>query len=151
MRHASFRSAAGCYGYSRYMVNRNYTVDERIQSVLNGLPGPTTLQWSAREMAVADRDQMPAWIERLREAEAAIRQMRAQLEGALSGRVCGYCGNKVGGRSDRKFCSNACRQMSHRASRLQASLLRRQPSSSLSSASRAMPLRSRPLEVRPSG
>lgn len=101
------------------MVNRKYTVDERIQSLVGWLPTKGSLVWSGRELSLADRGRMPEWIQNLRESEAAIRQMRAQLEGALSGRVCGYCGNKVGGRSDRKFCSAACRQVAHR-SRMQS-------------------------------
>lgn len=101
------------------MANRKYTVDERIQAVVNSLQVKGAFVWSGRELSLADRGKMPEWIQELRGAEAEIRQMRAQLEGALSGRVCGYCGYKVGGRSDRKFCSAACRQMAHR-SRMQS-------------------------------
>lgn len=97
------------------MVNRNYTVDERVERTVLSLPTRGSLRWTGREMAQVDPSRIAAWADQLHETESEIRQMRAQLEGVASGRVCGYCGNKVGGRRDRKYCSGACRQMGHRA------------------------------------
>jgi len=69
------------------------------------------------ELSRLDREQMPWWIEALREAETNIRRLRGQLEAVLTNedRHCPVCGTAVTGRADQVYCGAACRQRARRA------------------------------------
>jgi hypothetical protein len=64
-----------------------------------------------------DREQLPWWIENLKEAEANIRRLRGRLEAILDGseRRCPVCDTAVTGRADQLYCGATCRQRARRA------------------------------------
>ena len=64
-------------------------------------------------------DVEPWWIEELVKAEQSIRRLRTQLEAlaAESPRTCARCRQPMGGRADRKYCSDRCRIEAHRSRR----------------------------------
>lgn len=57
----------------------------------------------------------PWMIDHLAKAETTVRDLRHQLEAHLtkSPRRCARCGDPIGGRSDRRFCSDRCRIAAH--------------------------------------
>lgn len=59
---------------------------------------------------------LAARIEHMRGAEVEARTERLRLEALQAGddRACPVCGAAIVGRSDRRFCSPACRQRAHR-------------------------------------
>ncbi|MGH9187587.1 MAG: hypothetical protein ACRD0U_17520, partial [Acidimicrobiales bacterium] len=59
---------------------------------------------------VAQLDIEPWWLEHLAEAERSIRRLRGQLEALSqdSPRTCEQCGTPIGGRADRRYCSDLC-------------------------------------------
>jgi len=63
-----------------------------------------------------DLDVQEWWVDKLREAERSIRDLRVQLEARLVGndRRCLRCGKRVAGRADKKYCSDRCRIEAHR-------------------------------------
>lgn len=65
---------------------------------------------------------VPDLIETAREAETSARRVRQWFESLLDpatpDRHCPVCSAAIRGRSDRRYCSDACRQKAHRASRL---------------------------------
>lgn len=66
----------------------------------------------------ADRITVEPWmVDRLREGEAQLRRLRLQIERRLvegQEQLCAQCRRPIVGRTDRKFCSNRCRQAAHR-------------------------------------
>lgn len=66
----------------------------------------------------ADRITIEPWmVDSLREGEARLRRLRLQIEQHLAGQrgqSCAQCRRPIVGRTDRKFCSNRCRQAAHR-------------------------------------
>lgn len=86
--------------------------DRRMEMVVTS----AAADFPAEDLPKLDREQLPAWIDGLREAEAATRQLRYKLEALARGgeRKCWACGGPVVGRSDRVYCSATCRQRGHR-------------------------------------
>ena len=72
-------------------------------------------------VGVDDVELAPWMVESLREAEAATRRLRIAIEQRLAGvqRTCGRCVGEISGRSDRRYCSDACRQAGHRSRRIE--------------------------------
>lgn len=68
------------------------------------------------DLAKLDRDRLPAWIEELKQAEAATRLLRYRLEDLLreQERRCHACGGPVTGRRDRVYCGATCRKRANR-------------------------------------
>lgn len=68
---------------------------------------------------VGDVTVEPWMITDLRAAEAAVRQLRRQMEQRLAGtpRTCAGCGRPLAGRADRRYCSGRCRQGALRSRR----------------------------------
>lgn len=68
------------------------------------------------DLSRLDREQLPWWIDHLKQAEASTRQLRRQLESLLAGdsRLCPVCDRAVTGRQDRIYCGAACRQRARR-------------------------------------
>jgi plasmid stabilization system protein ParE len=63
--------------------------------------------------AALQRLDIQRWmVDELREAEASVRRLRGRLEAAMNtdARRCDHCGELLGGRADRRTCSNPCRQ-----------------------------------------
>jgi hypothetical protein len=69
------------------------------------------------DLSRLDREQIPRWIDTLREAEANIRHLRGQLTAILqnSGRSCPVCDTAVTGPVDGTYRSATCRQRARRA------------------------------------
>jgi hypothetical protein len=70
------------------------------------------------DFAKLDLSKVEWWVSELREAEASIRRLRQRLTQLVEpeiGRPCDGCGETMTGRTDRRFCSSACRQRAYRS------------------------------------
>jgi hypothetical protein len=65
---------------------------------------------------IAGSEELPKWIEELRDAETNLRRFRLRLEALHTGSslTCAYCGKEFHGRKGAKFCSPSHRAMSSR-------------------------------------
>jgi len=75
--------------------------------------------WSDADLAALDRSQVESWVVELREAERSVRRLRKRLAAlvdfeASAGTACDVCEAPMVGRSDRRYCSAACRQRAYR-------------------------------------
>ncbi len=68
------------------------------------------------DYASLDPDRLEEWVTQLREVERDIRRLRLRLAHELNGpgAECDQCGAPVLGRTDRRYCSPACRQRAYR-------------------------------------
>lgn len=101
------------------MVRRppNYNANELVERIVLACnPGQDPLEGVKMHGSLDDLDPelFEPWVADLREAEKNIRQLRYQLESLRTGRKCATCGGPVVGRSDRAYCSAACRVEMHR-------------------------------------
>src|SRR4051812_23939004 len=89
------------------------TLQERIQRAVADIGAP---DFSVEQLASVVVE--PWWVDHLAASERAIRELRHRIEALTTDhhqRTCNQCGMPISGRSDRKFCSDACRIKAHRA------------------------------------
>lgn len=103
-------------GHRRFDPNR--AVEQTI--LQSGFSGAVTELMDDDAYASLDRDRLEEWIEGLREVERDLRRLRLRLTHELAepdagrGAECAQCGSPVLGRTDRRYCSPACRQRAYR-------------------------------------
>lgn len=86
---------------------------KRLEDLVMGLGALSGSRFPAADM---QRVTVEPWmVAELVKAETAVRGFRHQLEAQLSDepRRCDRCGEPIGGRSDRRFCSDRCRIEAH--------------------------------------
>lgn len=67
------------------------------------------------DVADIDLEQVPGWVEQMKQAEAGLRFRRQQLEALVAVRTCASCDEPLVGRADRTYCSTRCRTRASRA------------------------------------
>jgi len=94
---------------------RRFDSNRIISTIVDGLDG-TRMSIDVIDYEAVDREQMPRWIDGLRQAESSLRRLRTQLEAILtdSERRCPVCDTAVTGRADQVYCGATCRQRAHR-------------------------------------
>ena len=93
-----------------------FSADEYMTRNVMSWPGPIPKE--REEMLTRlTVDNVPEWLDWLDEGMANMRALHRQLAALIepaSGQ-CAQCGRSFRGRSDRKFCSDDCRQRGHRS------------------------------------
>src|ERR1022692_3053155 len=102
---------------ARYLKN---DPDRRMTNVVQGAYVGDLAMWPESELAKLDLANVAWWATELRAAEASIRRLRKRLlklasPDAAAPMSCEECEGPMSGRSDRRFCSAACRQRAYRS------------------------------------
>lgn len=101
------------------MPRRPTEADSLLNHLVNAIVVPGVFPRDLDTAGLSKRS-LDSSVRRLREMETRLRRFRKRLEALQAGddRKCPACGKPVAGRTDKVYCSTACRIRAHRGSQV---------------------------------